>query len=123
MVLTLVIVKVCCNKQLCRVDKGIVGVEDFISHFKERPHWVKVTTQSLVVCSAYKSPCPLRLDLIHLMPNNSPLKDPNCWTCLACVEVSLRNNICGEFLGIEKNKIGKRKGLLIMFSEITKRYI
>lgn len=102
-------VKLCYNEPLCAVDKGNVSLEGVIFHFPERQtSWVKVTTQCLVVCNDYKSPCPLRLDWIDLMPDKSPLNDLNCWTCLVCAGVSLHNNICGELLEIEKNRIGKR---------------
>lgn len=58
--------------QLCAVVNVIFKPEDFISHFPERkalsgegdhPEWV--------VCSDYKSPCPLRRDWIDPMPENS----------------------------------------------------
>lgn len=64
--------KACRNKTLCLVDNVIVSLKDLISHFPERLCWVKVTTQSWVVCSDYKSPCPLKCDWIHPMPENSP---------------------------------------------------
>lgn len=95
MLFTLVMVKICYNKPLCAVDTGIVSLEDFISHFpKRQTSWVKVSTQCLVVCNDYKLPWPLRLDWIDLMPDKSPLHDPNCWTCFVCAGVSLHYNIC-----------------------------
>lgn len=86
-------------------------LEDLISQ-KYRPRGC------LLVCNDYKFPCPLRLDCIDLMPDKSPLNNPNYWSCLVCAGRFIHNNICGNLLGIEKDRIGKEKVLL--FSQITK---
>lgn len=90
----------------------MVSLQDFISHFPERLHWVKVTTQSPVVCSDYKSPCPLKHDWIRPMPEIH-LTTTQWLPGPLQLEFHYHNNICGEFKGIAKNRreVRREKGL------------
>lgn len=65
---------------------------------KERPHWVKVTTQSRVVCSDYKSPYPLRHDWIDPMPENSTpnrlkLLDMQVFVCVCWIFITISTSV------------------------------
>lgn len=61
-----------CSKPPCRQCHRQPGRFNFLHPRKARRQWLKVTTQSQVICSDYKSPCPLGHDWIDPTPGNSP---------------------------------------------------